>query len=164
MEQARVDQILDTYGCEESSLLAIMQDIQAEAHWLPKEALQCVADRVGVSMAHLYRLATFFEAFHLEPRGKHIWTVCMGTACHVRGAPLLSEKLQRDMVVDDRGNTSDMEHTVESVNCVGACALGPLIIVDGKYHGNMNSGKVDRVYKDHGIEPMTGGTTHGGEE
>ena len=157
MDQARVDEILDGYGCEESSLLAIMQDIQAEENWLPRDALERVAERVGVSLSRMYRLATFFEAFHLEPRGQHIWTVCMGTACHVRGAPLLAEKLQRDMAVDERGNTADMEHTVESVNCVGACALGPLIIVDGQYHGNMTSGKVDRVYKSHGIAPMQGG-------
>lgn len=157
MEQAQVDVILDRYGCEESSLLAIMQDIQAEENWLPRDALERVADRVGVSLARMYRLATFFEAFHLEPRGKHIWTVCMGTACHVRGAPLLSEKLQRDLDVDTRGNTADMEHTVESVNCVGACALGPLIIVDGQYHGNMTSSKIDRVYKNHDLEPKTGG-------
>ena len=157
MEQAQVDVILDRYGKEESSLLAIMQDIQAEAHWLPREALQRVADQVGVSLARLYRLATFFEAFHLEPRGEHIWTVCLGTACHVRGALLLQEKLERDLDVDERGNTSDMAHTVEAVNCVGACALGPLIIVDGKYQGNMNSGKVDKVYKQYGLAPKTGG-------
>jgi NADH-quinone oxidoreductase subunit E len=157
MEQAQVDSILEQYGCEESSLLAIMQDIQAEENWLPRDALERVAERVGVSLARMYRLATFFEAFHLEPRGKHIWTVCMGTACHVRGAPLLSEKLERDLDVDGRGNTADMEHTVEAVNCVGACALGPLIIVDGKYHGNMTSSKVDRVYKAHDLEPKTGG-------
>jgi NADH-quinone oxidoreductase subunit E len=157
MEQTRVDEILDRNGCEQSNLLAIMQDIQADENWLPRGALERVAERVGVSLAHLYRLATFFEAFHLEPRGKHIWTVCMGTACHVRGARLLSEKLERDLAVDERGNTEDMEHTVEEVNCVGACALGPLVIVDGKYHGNMSSLKVDRVYKAYDLKPMTGG-------
>lgn len=156
MEAALVDVILDRYGKEESSLLAIMQDIQEEANWLPREALQHVADEVGVSLARLYRLATFFEAFHLEPRGEHIWTVCMGTACHVRGALLLQEKLERDMEVDERGNTADMQHTVEAVNCVGACALGPLIIVDGKYQGNMNSTKVDKVTKQYGITPAGG--------
>ena len=157
MEQTRVDEILEAHGCEQSNLLAIMQDIQAEENWLPRKALERVSERVGVSVAHLYRLATFFEAFHLEPRGKHIWTVCMGTACHVRGAKLLAEKLERDMDVDERGNTADMEHTVEEVNCVGACALGPLIIVDGKYHGNMNSTKVDKVYKGYDLKPLTGG-------
>ena len=80
MDLAQVDTILDRYGSEESSLLAIMQDIQAEENWLPREALQRVAERVGVSVARMYRLATFFEAFHLEPRGEHIWTVCLGTA------------------------------------------------------------------------------------
>ncbi len=91
METARVDEIIDGYGAEKSSLLAILQDIQAEEHWLPREAMTQVCERVGVSLAHVYRLATFFQAFSLEPRGKHICTVCMGTACHVRGAPLLSE-------------------------------------------------------------------------
>jgi len=157
MEQTQVDEILDRHECQQSNLLAIMQDIQAEENWLPRDALRRVSERVGVSVAHLYRLATFFEAFHLEPRGKHIWTVCMGTACHVRGAKLLAEKLERDMDVDERGNTADMEHTVEEVNCVGACALGPLIIVDGKYHGNMTSTKVDKVYKGYDLKPMTGG-------
>ena len=157
MELTRVDEILDRHDCEQSNLLAIMQDIQADENWLPRGALERVAERVGVSVAHLYRLATFFEAFHLAPRGKHIWTVCMGTACHVRGARLLAEKLERDLAVDERGNTADMEHTVEEVNCVGACALGPLVIVDGKYHGNMSSLKVDRVYKDYGLKPLTGG-------
>ena len=151
MELARVDEILERHGSEESALLAILQDIQADQNWLPRNVLEHVAGKVGVSLARLYRLATFFEAFHLEPRGKHIWTVCSGTACHVRGAPLLAEKLRRDMDVDERGNTQDLEHTVETVNCVGACALGPLMIVDKNYHGNMTPTKVERVYKKMGV-------------
>lgn len=155
METARVDRIIESYGAEQASLLAILQDIQGEEHWLPREALQRVSDRVGVSMAHIYRLATFFQAFSLEPRGKHICTVCMGTACHVRGAPMLADKLERDLGVPPGGTTSDMEFTLETVNCVGACALAPLVIIDGEYHGNVNSAKIDKAMKQFGRAPAS---------
>ena len=92
-------------------------------------------------------MATFFESFHLEPRGKHICTVCMGTACHVRGAQRLVENLERDLDVPSGGTTADMLFTIEEVNCVGACALGPLVIIDGDYHGNMTSGSLTKVIK-----------------
>ena len=153
METARVDAIIESYGADKSSLLAILQDIQGEEHWLPREAMTRVCERVGVSLSHVYRLATFFQAFSLEPRGKHICTVCMGTACHVRGAPMLVDKLERDLEVPAGGTTEDLEYTLETVNCVGACALGPLLIVDEEYHGNMNSTKLDKVLKQLGHEP-----------
>jgi NADH-quinone oxidoreductase subunit E len=153
METARIDRIIDSYGGEKSSLLAMLQDIQGEEHWLPREALRRVAERVGVSTAHVYRVATFFQAFSLEPRGKHICTVCMGTACHVRGAPMLVDKLQRDLGVPAGTTTPDLEFTLETVNCVGACALGPLVIVDGEYHGNMSSPKLDKVLRTLGRAP-----------
>jgi NADH-quinone oxidoreductase subunit E len=153
MDTARVDTIINSYGAEQSALLAILQDIQRVEHWLPREALCRVAEQVGVSMAHVYRLATFFHAFSLEPRGKHICTVCMGTACHVRGAPMLVDKLQRDLGIPPGGTTADMEVTLETVNCVGACALAPLVIVDGQYHGNANSAKVDKALKQLGLAP-----------
>ncbi len=153
METARVDEIINGYGAEKSSLLAILQDIQAEEHWLPREAMTQVCTRVGVSLAHVYRLATFFQAFSLEPRGKHICTVCMGTACHVRGAPLLVDKLERDLGIPAGGTSEDLEHTLETVNCVGACALGPLVIIDEVYHGNMTSPKLDKTLKKLGLEP-----------
>jgi NADH-quinone oxidoreductase subunit E len=153
METTRVDTIIDNYGADQSALLAILQDIQGEEHWLPREVLQRVSERVGVSMAHIYRLATFFQAFSLEPRGKHICTVCMGTACHVRGAPMLVDKLERDLGVPAGGTTEDLEFTLETVNCVGACALAPLVIVDGEYHGNVNSTKLDKALKQFGRAP-----------
>ncbi len=153
METAQVDQIVDRYGADKSSLLAILQDIQEEANWLPREALTHVCERVGVPLAHVYRLATFFQAFSLEPRGKHICTVCMGTACHVRGAPMLVDKLERDLGIPSGGTSEDLEYTLEAVNCVGACALGPLVIVDGDYHGNMTNAKLDKVLKALGREP-----------
>jgi len=154
METARVDRIIDAYGAEKASLLAILQDIQGEEHWLPREAIDRVCERVGVSLSHVFRVATFFQAFSLEPRGKHICTVCMGTACHVRGAPMLVDKLERDLGLPAGGTSADLEYTLETVNCVGACALGPLVIVDGTYHGNMTSAKLDKALTALGRTPM----------
>ena len=153
METQQVDSIIDRYSADKTALLAILQDIQGEEHWLPREALTRVSERVGVPMTHIYRLATFFQAFSLEPRGKHICTVCMGTACHVRGAPQLVDKLERDLGIPAGTTTSDLEFTLETVNCVGACALAPLVIVDGEYHGNVNSSKLDKALKVLGRAP-----------
>ena len=147
MEVSKVDTIIDSYGAEASSLLAIMQDVQDEARYLPREAMERVAERLKVPIAQVYRMATFFESFHLEPRGKHICTVCMGTACHVRGASRLVEQLERDLDIPSGGTTADLLFTIEEVNCVGACALGPLVIIDGEYQGNMTSGSLQKLVK-----------------
>ena len=147
MDLTRVDTIVERHGGTATALLAILQDLQDEAHWLPREGLERIAARLGVPVARVYAMATFFTVFHLEPRGKHVCTVCMGTACHVRGAQRLLEQLERDLGVPSGGTTEDMLFSVEQVNCVGACALGPLVIVDGAYHGNMTSDKVSRVVK-----------------
>jgi NADH-quinone oxidoreductase subunit E len=147
MDLAKVDRVVDGYGAQPSALLAILQDIQRQANWLPREALERVAQRLEVPMTRVYGMATFFRSFSLKPRGKHICTVCLGTACHVRGAPKLVEKLERDLGIKAGGTTPDMNVTLETVNCVGACALGPLVILDGEYHGNISSAKLDKVMK-----------------
>ncbi|NMC71535.1 MAG: NAD(P)H-dependent oxidoreductase subunit E [Myxococcales bacterium] len=147
MDLAKVDRIVDKYQGSPAALLPILQDIQAQENWLPREALQRVADKLQVPLTRVYGMATFFRAFSLKPRGKHICTVCMGTACHVRGAPKLVEKIERDMKIRAGETTPDLEFTLETVNCVGACALGPLVILDGTYHGNITSAKLDKVLK-----------------
>ncbi|MCP4199363.1 MAG: NAD(P)H-dependent oxidoreductase subunit E [Proteobacteria bacterium] len=147
MELKNVDTIIDANGADASSLLAIMQDVQDDARYLPREAMTRISERLSIPIAQVYRMATFFESFHLEPRGKHICTVCMGTACHVRGASRLVEQLERDLDIPSGGTTSDLMFTIEEVNCVGACALGPLVIVDGDYKGNMTSGRLQKVVK-----------------
>jgi len=145
MELTKVDTIVDKYEADPSSLLAIMQDVQDVAHYLPREVVEHVAKRLSIPVARVYAMATFFGSFHLEPRGKHICTVCMGTACHVRGAARLVEQLERDLSVKSGGTTKDMMFTVEEVNCVGACALGPLVIIDGEYQGSMTSGQLTKL-------------------
>lgn len=147
MDDVKLNAILDKHERDPSALLAILMDIQAVENYLPKEDLKKIAVELGVAFAKVYSLATFFAAFSLEPRGKHICTVCLGTACHVRGAPRLVEHVEREFDIKAGGTTADMQLTLETVNCVGACALGPLMIIDGEYHGNMDSAKVDRVLR-----------------
>jgi NADH-quinone oxidoreductase subunit E len=144
MELTKVDAIIKKYNSDPASLLAIMQDIQDEANYLPKEAVVHLSEKLNIPLARIYSMATFYESFHLEPRGKHICTVCMGTACHVRGSQKLLEQLERDLNVESGKTTSDLMFTVEEVNCVGACALGPLVIIDGEYKGNLTTNKLSK--------------------
>jgi NADH-quinone oxidoreductase subunit E len=145
--EERVDQIIQQNGAQDSALLAVLMDIQGEYNYLPRPALKRVSEKLGVSMSRISYMATFFSAFSLEERGKHICTVCMGTACHVRGAPRLGEELERILEIKAGETTADKQFSLESVNCVGACALGPLIIADGEYQGNMTSPRVSRLVK-----------------
>jgi len=147
MDSQKLETILDKHDRQPAALLAILQDIQEEENYLPKEDVQQVAKALSISLARVYSLATFFSTFSLEPRGKHICTVCMGTACHVRGAPKLVDHIRREFDVPESGTTKDLNLTLETVNCVGACALGPLLILDQEYHSNMTPAKLDRVLK-----------------
>lgn len=145
--QDTVDRIIDQYNGDEQHLLAVLQDIQGAFNFLPRPALEQVSRKMNVSMSRISYMATFFSSFSLKERGKHICTVCLGTACHVRGAPRLVEELERVLEVKAGETTRDKQFTVETVNCVGACALGPLVIVDGEYHGNITANKVDRMIR-----------------
>ena len=142
-----VDRILAAHAKERRSLIMILQDVQQEYRYLPRAALERVAAATGVSRSHVFQLATFYRAFSLKPRGKHICTVCLGTACHVRGAPRIVEHIERKAGIKPSETTEDMRLTLETVNCVGACALGPLVIVDGEYHGNMTLAGMDKLLK-----------------
>ncbi len=130
-----------------SALVNVLHDLQAHLRYLPQEALEMAADHLGVSYAQMYGVATFYEGFHFKPRGEHVVTICMGTACHVRGAPRLLEQAERDLNVESGGTTKDLMFSLEQVNCVGACALGPLAIVDGTYKGSMTPAKLSNLLK-----------------
>lgn len=145
--QETVDRIIDQYGGEPQHLLAVLQDIQGKYNYLPRPALEQVARKLGVSLGRVSYMATFFRSFSLVERGKHICTVCLGTACHVRGAPRLVEEMERVLGIKSGETTSDRQFTLETVNCVGACALGPLVIVDGEYHGNQSASQIERLVK-----------------
>ncbi len=133
---------LDRYDGDPGMLVAVLQDIQAEYNYLPKEALVQVSQGLDVPLTQVYSVASFFKAFSLKPRGRHLINVCLGTACHVRGAVRVLDEIERELGIKSGGTTEDLRYTLETVNCVGACALGPIMIIDGNYSGQMKSNKV----------------------
>lgn len=137
-----VGAILDKHQRDEGLLVSILQDVQAELNYLPKDALLAVSQGLSIPLSQVYSVATFFKAFSLKPKGRHSVHVCLGTACHVRGAVRILDRLEDEMGVKNGETTADLKYTLETVNCVGACALGPIVVVDGEYAGQMNVDKV----------------------
>jgi len=135
MSVVDVGAIVNKYGRDPAALLAILQDIQEEANYLPREALDDVTRLLGVPESRVYGMATFFKALSLKERGRHVCQVCTGTACHVRGADGIVEEFSRKLGIEVGGVTEDREFSLETVNCVGACALAPVVVIDKKYHG-----------------------------
>ena len=146
---AKVDSILDKYHHDEGMLVSILQDIQSEYNYLPRDTLINISQCLDVPLTQVYSVATFFGAFSLQPRGRHQVHVCLGTACHVRGAVRVLEKLERELGIKAGETTKDMAYTLESVNCVGACALGPIVIVDEEYSGEMTTEMVKPLLEKH---------------
>jgi NADH:ubiquinone oxidoreductase subunit E len=141
-EQQAADEVIDRHGSGREALIEILQEIQARYNYLPEAALRRISSRLTVPFAEVYGLASFYKAFSLEPRGKHIIQVCMGTACHVRGADRIVAELEKLLAVRRGETTADGEFTLETVNCLGACALGPILRIDDEYHGKMTTRKV----------------------
>lgn len=142
---APLDDILSRYPAEEPSLIQVLQDVQRRYRYLPRAALERVSQGLGVPLARVCSVATFYKAFSLVPQGEHMVHVCTGTACHVRGAPQILDEMGRRLTLDEHGNTPDLRFTVKTVNCVGACAMAPVVIVDGRYHGGVQATKVAKV-------------------
>jgi NADH-quinone oxidoreductase subunit E len=138
--------ILESNG-KNGSLINILEEIQAEYRYLPQEALVLVSDRMGVPLSQVYSVATFYHAFSLKPSGEHSICVCTGTACHVRGAVQILNRLESKLGIEAGETTRDRMFTLETGNCLGACALGPVVVVDGEYEGNMTTKKVDKLLK-----------------
>jgi len=141
--------ILDNYQRDQGMLVSILQDIQAEYNYLPKKVLVEVSQALGAPLSQVYSVATFFKAFSLEPRGRHLVNVCLGTACHVRGAVRVLEAIERELEIKADRTTKDLKFTLETVNCVGACALGPIVIINGEYHGQMKTDKVKALLQNY---------------
>jgi len=142
---AKTKEIVKKHGKDKSSLIAVLQDIQESFNYLPKDALKTAGKALGVPFSRVYEVATFYTAFSLKPRGEHIVKICMGTACHVRGAAAIQDKMERTLCIKPGETTSDNKFSLETVNCVGACALGPVVVIDTEYHGQMTMNKVDKV-------------------
>ena len=149
MELSKVNSIIDKYPQKKSVLIQLLLDIQGELHWISQDAIQRVSERLGIPISQIYRVASFYKAMSLTPRGKHTINVCMGTACHVRGATRIIDKLEESLGIKTGETTEDRRFTVERVNCLGCCALGPVMMVDRDYHGKMTPAKVEAVLKDY---------------
>jgi NADH:ubiquinone oxidoreductase subunit E len=148
MNLQRLDEIIDSYDADRVATLAILQDLQTEYKYLPREALVQTADRLQIPLGEVYRMATFFRAFSLEPRGDYTIKVCLGTACHVRGAVQILEQLQRDLHIKAGETTPDGKFSLEVVMCLGACALGPVVVVNEDTHGDMSADKARQLVQD----------------
>ena len=149
MDAERIDQIIDKHQCEASSLIQVLLEIQSECNWLPKEALERVSERLQVPVARIQHIATFYKAFSLVPKGRHQVHICMGTACHVRGATRVLDTVQDFTGIRPGESDLDLKFSLETVNCLGCCALGPVMEVDGKTHGKMSPGQTADVLKNY---------------
>ncbi|NLE45773.1 MAG: NAD(P)H-dependent oxidoreductase subunit E [Chloroflexi bacterium] len=141
----RVDEIIDRYGADQANSLAVLQDIQREYNYLPREALVHAAGRLGMTTGEIYRLATFFSSFSLQPKGRFVCKVCLGTACHVLGGPRIVETLERELGIKPGETTADGKFSLEAVRCLGACALGPVVVVNEEPHAYMTPDKATRL-------------------
>jgi len=149
MDDNKIDQIIDKYHGEANYLIQILLEIQNENHWLPKEALEKVGGRLQVPFSRIQNVVTFYKAFSLVPKGRHEVHVCLGTACHVRGAPRVLDTVQDVLGIKPGETDSDLKFSLETVACLGCCALGPVMEVDGKYHGKMAPAKVAEILKNY---------------
>ncbi len=145
----QVEKIVDKYRTEEIDLVAILHEINSSMRYLPKEALEVVSKELSIPLSRLYGMASFYRGFNLEPRGEHEIHVCLGTACHVRGGARILDRLSEKLGVGPGETTADQKFTLNRVNCVGACALGPLVVVDQRYHGRLDPLKAERLLEEY---------------
>ena len=145
----QLDCMIDETGRDESDLIGILQDIQKELNYVPEEALRLVAEKMQVPLSQVYSIATFYKAFSLEPRGRHLISVCMGTACHVRGGVQILDKLARDLEIEPGGTTPDKRFSLEEVRCLGCCGLAPVIMIDENTFGRLTPEGARKVVRDY---------------
>jgi NADH:ubiquinone oxidoreductase subunit E len=145
MDFEQVGKIIDKYQEKRTALISILHDIQDRYNHLPEEALRKVASRLKMDLNDIYGVATFYKSFSLAPKGKHSVTLCLGTACHVRGGPKILMEMKRQLNIEPGQTTSDKQFSLNVVNCLGVCAIGPVMFVHGKFYGEMNPVKAKRI-------------------
>ncbi len=145
-----IEDVLDRYPSKPEALITIMQDLQARLRYLPEEGLVLIAERLNVPLSKVYSVATFYNAFSLKPKGKHLVHICLGTACHVKGAGDLLDKLKRELDVEEGETTTDKEFTLEAVRCIGCCSLAPVIRIDDDTYGNLKQEKIGSILEKYG--------------
>jgi len=144
-ELSNVDKIIDKHQGNKSALIQILLDIQARDHWLPKPALMWVSERLGVTWSQIYHIASFYKAFSLIPQGRHTVQVCLGTACQVRGAPRLLDRVMDILKLRPGETDQEQRFTLSTVNCLGCCALGPVMVIDGQYYSKPTVKEIERI-------------------
>ncbi len=149
MDLGPVREIIEKHAFQKSALIGILQDIQAEMRYLPQKALVQVSKSLDIPLTQVYEVATFYKAFSLKPKGKHTIRVCLGTACHVRGGARVLDYLENRLDIKSGETTEDLSFSLESVNCLGACALGPVMVVDKQYYGHIHTNKVEPILKEY---------------
>ena len=145
MDLKKADEIIGSYPAEERVLIQLLLDLQSEFNWIPKETILLISERLQIPVSQVYRVASFYKAMSLAPRGRHVVNVCLGTACHVRGGPRIIDKVEESLNIKAGETTQDMKFTVERVNCLGCCAIGPVVVVDKDYYGKVAPAKVKEV-------------------
>ena len=140
-----IDAVLGKYGYRHEALIGMLQDVQRLENYLPQETLQYVGEKLNVPLSRIYYIATFYKSFSLEPRGRHIVKVCLGTACHLNDAVRNLEQIERTLGINAGETTGDRTFSLETVNCVGTCALAPVTMVDEDYYGEVNPGRVEKI-------------------
>jgi len=140
-----IGDILQRYPARESSLVMVLQDVQDRFNYLPESTVRETATALGVPLSKVHSVATFYKAFSLTPRGRRIIKVCKGTACHVRGAQQVQDEITRLLGIKNGETTEDMEYTLEVVNCLGACAMAPVVVVGDQLHGGVQPGDVKKI-------------------
>ncbi|NOR22069.1 MAG: NADH-quinone oxidoreductase subunit NuoE [Candidatus Aminicenantes bacterium] len=146
-EELKVKSYITKYNNEKKALISILQEIQEEYNYLPQEVLRIVSKTLGIPLIDIIGVATFYRAFSLEPRGKHLITVCLGTACHVRGGPKILEEFERKLNIEAGETSKDGQYSLETVACLGCCAIGPVVVVDGGYYAQTTIRKVGSILK-----------------
>jgi NADH-quinone oxidoreductase subunit E len=141
----RIDRIIDKYDCETGVLIQLLLEIQRELNWIPPEAIRRINKRLKIPVSEIYRVASFYTALSLKPRGRHLVRVCSGTACYVRGGPRILDSVERTLKIRAGETTDDDRFTLETVNCLGCCSLGPVVEIDGQYHGDLSSASVSKL-------------------
>jgi NADH-quinone oxidoreductase subunit E len=148
MDVSKLDEVLGRYEGERGSLIPILQDVQDIFGYLPKEALSYVSERLNLPLSRIYGVLTFYSQFYLEPRGRNTIKLCLGTACHVRGAPRVLRKLEELLEIKEGETTRDLKFTLETVRCLGTCFLAPVMMINQNYYGKLTPQRVEKILKE----------------
>ncbi len=143
----KVENLIESYIDKKEQLISLLQDVQAEFNYIPQDVLVRISQKLEIPLSQVFSVATFFQAFSLKPRGRHTITVCLGTACHIKGGQRLVDKMGRDYDLKPGETTEDMRFSLETANCLGCCALGPVVVIDGKYESKVTPDKLDKILK-----------------